>query len=95
MLGDQPLPHPAGGVPLLTGDVLVATSHPSTSAPHGSIAGHGLDGYAARGGGTAAVNACGTVRRCTPCREAGSRIDKSFRRWSRRMPSNSSTRDRT
>jgi hypothetical protein len=46
-----------------------------------------------RGGGTA--DACRTVRRCTPCRSAKSRIDSSSRRRSRLIFSNNTTRDRT
>ena len=53
MLGDQPLPDPPGGVPLLARRVLVGESQASITATHGSIAGRGRAGYTFRGGGTA------------------------------------------
>ena len=77
MLGDQPLPDPPGGMPLLARRVLdPRSSQASITATHGSIAGRGRAGYALRGGGTADSNAWRTVRRCTPCRSANSRIDR-------------------
>jgi hypothetical protein len=48
-----------------------------------------------RSGGTAKANACRTVRRCTRCFCASSRIDSSSRRRSRRITSNNSTLDLT
>jgi hypothetical protein len=46
-----------------------------------------------RGGGSADVNACRTVRRCTRCLTASSRIDSSSTRASRRIAANNSTLD--
>jgi hypothetical protein len=62
-------------------------------AAYGPIAGRGRGGYAFRGGGTALASACRTVRRCTRCRTASSRIDTPPARQSRLICSNSSTRD--
>ena len=42
---------------------------------------------------SADANACRTVRRCTPCRRASSRIEYSPTRPSRRIAANNSTRD--
>jgi hypothetical protein len=47
-----------------------------------------------RGGGTALASACRTVRRCTRCLSASSRIDNFSTRLSRLIRSNSSTLDR-
>jgi hypothetical protein len=47
-----------------------------------------------RGGGTALASACRTVRRCTRCLSASSRIDNPSTRRSRLICSNSSTLDR-
>src|SRR5262249_38178857 len=49
--------------------------------------------YAFRGGGTALARAWRTVRRCTRCRTASSRIEDPPARQSRLICSNSSTRD--
>ena len=46
-----------------------------------------------RGGGTALANACRTVLRCTRCRSASARIDRSSTRASRRITANNSTLD--
>jgi hypothetical protein len=69
-----------------------ATSQASITDAHGSIAGHLRAGYDFRSGGTAESSACRTVRRCTRCRSASSRIDTSSTRASRRIASKSSTR---
>ena len=50
---------------------------------------------ALRAGGIALANACRTVRRCTRCLAASSRIDNPSTRASRLISANSSTLDRT
>ena len=77
----------------LRGTPRSASSQPSITGAYRSIAGRGRGRYSLRGGGTAQASACRTVRRCTPCFSASSRIDNPVRR-SRLICSNSSTLDR-
>jgi len=93
MLSDQPLPHPPRGMPLLTRHIPITDRHESTTSTHGSIAGRTRGACTFRCGGTADANAARTVRRCTPCRSANSRIDTFSIRRSRLISSNSSTLD--
>src|SRR5438067_775570 len=72
-----------------------ATYRDTVTSAHASIAGLTRRAYGLRGGGTALTNAARTARRCTRCRSASSRIDSPSTRRSRRIRSNSSTRDRT
>src|SRR5437588_3139348 len=79
----------------LRGSSRSAINQPSITSAHASIAGLTRRAYGLRGGGTALTNAARTARRCTRCRSASSRIDSPSTRRSRRIRSNSSTRDRT
>jgi hypothetical protein len=56
-----------------------ASNQDRTVASHGPDTGHGRTGTF-RSGGTASTNAARTVRRCTRCRDASSRIDNSSSR---------------
>jgi len=64
----------------------------SIASLYGSSRGEDRAGHF-RGGGSAAPRAWRTVRRCTPCPRANSRIDISSTRASRRIAANNSTRD--
>ena len=70
-------------------------SQESITSTYASIAGRERRAYALRAGGTALASACRTVRRCTRCLSANSRIDRCSTRLSRLICSNSSTLDRT
>jgi hypothetical protein len=94
VLGDQPLPDPPRRVPLLARHPRSASSQESITSTYGSIAGRVRSAYALRGGGTALASAWRTVRRCTRCLSANSRIDSFSTRLSRLICSNSSTLDR-
>ena len=95
VLGHQPLPHPPCGVPCLRGTSSSAISQASITLAQGSVAGRVVATYSLRGGGNEDANACCTTRRWTLCRSARSRIDRTSVRRSRRIASNSSTREPT
>src|SRR5674476_968305 len=77
------------------GTSLSAINQASITPDHWSVAGRGLATYSLRGGGNADANACRTARRWTLWRSASSRIDRPSLRRSRRISSNSSTREPT
>lgn len=71
--------------PIVTSDTSIASIAGFNGPSFGACAVRGF-----RGAGVADTNAARTVRRCTPCRSARARIERSSRRASRRIASNSS-----
>jgi len=71
--------------PTVTSDTSIASIAGFNGPSFGACAVRGF-----RGAGVADTNAARTVRRCTPCRSARARIERSSRRASRRIASNSS-----
>ena len=66
VFGDQALPHPPGGVPLLLRHLLVPDEPAVDDLDPRVDRRRGRFGYTFRGGGTAETSAWRTARRCTP-----------------------------